>query len=728
MVDIMTPGENKLSADYVTAEFELIFREPGIDRIRFMLETVWMRNILYYMGEQWLSWLESRLAFTRRYEFNTSVPTPVSNFIRDYVRSMKALTLGKRFVTRVWPESEELEDKDAAELAEFLLRHIDARDDYALEDVKEMTELWRILTGNGFTRTFGDSDSGVYIHTEDGAFSKGEVRTIALSPLQVLVPQLGTCLKEKSYVAIKTLKSKEWVEDTYEILLKTPGDSKSMLSYERQLLTLIANVSPWKGRGFEQEIEEDLTEKMVVVKEVEFRPTKEFPEGRYAVVVDGQFIKATPGLPIPTDPDTGEWNYTVDHYPYNYTPGGFWASGGVEDLISPQNTVNEVDQALATNRRSLGRPHVLTPSELNIRRRSHKGQSLLELRYDARTSMGSRGPQIFPGTPYPNQILDERAQQREVAQEAAGDPKNILRGQSPHSGASGVMVDILREAAEQSHSPDINRFYRNWQRMRRKQLVVAQALYTENRMLKVKGKGNRILVRAFTGADLRKNTDVRLEPDNALATTQAGKNELLIRLIQGNLFGDITQKPELQRDLVRRLGLGSVPEEFDIHVKKAEYENSVLCHGDMGTIKKPGREMKNIAFPDPFVTDENGEIVMDETNQPVQVFPETRDKSFRIDNHVIHLQIIEDLILSAQFRELPDERQRYILGHRDLHEQAYQMEVQQQMAQMAIQQALSGITNQELGGGGGVMPPAGPPGGPVMGGGGAPPAAEGGIL
>ena len=68
---------------------------------RVMLELTWYRNILYYLGEQWLDWYMSTSSFGRRYPLSIDVPTPVSNIIRDFVRTMKALVLNKRYTARV---------------------------------------------------------------------------------------------------------------------------------------------------------------------------------------------------------------------------------------------------------------------------------------------------------------------------------------------------------------------------------------------------------------------------------------------------------------------------------------------------------------------------------------------------------------------------------------------------------------------------------------------------
>jgi len=123
---------------------------------------------------------------------------------------------------------------------------------------------------------------------------------------------------------------------------------------------------------------------------------------------------------------------------------------------------------------------------------------------------GGQKPEIGRGIPLPSQVLDERLVHLQNAQDASGDPKNVLRGKAPNAQASGVMVDILKDAAEQGHLPDVERFYRSQKRLKRKQLILAQEVYyTEERMIKIPDQGGRPKVLRFKGADIRNNTNVK---------------------------------------------------------------------------------------------------------------------------------------------------------------------------------------------------------------------------
>jgi hypothetical protein len=56
------------------------------------------------MGEQWFEWARSEATFKRIMPC-PYIPTPVSNIVRDSVRSMKALIINQDFAISIWPNS-----------------------------------------------------------------------------------------------------------------------------------------------------------------------------------------------------------------------------------------------------------------------------------------------------------------------------------------------------------------------------------------------------------------------------------------------------------------------------------------------------------------------------------------------------------------------------------------------------------------------------------------------
>jgi hypothetical protein len=646
-----------------------------------MRERIWYRNILYLIGEQWIDYVVSAGRYVPR-RMPVGVPTPVSNLVRDYVRSMRALILNKDFVIKVWPNSEEHVDRDASKLAVQFLEDLEARNDEEFAEEKKRAAHWILLAGTTFMRTIPELERGqIAIDKNGDLIPSGEVVSRHWIPFNVRVPDVGERLRDKRHIGMQSLKEREWVEDTFHVKVKSSPTNKEAVSYQRALSRMQAEVSPLKGAGRSNAMASAPDDDMIVFREVEVRPTASYPDGRYIVAVGDQLIKEFKKLPIPKDTD-GRWDYSLTDFHYNYVPGCFWSDAGVNDQISPQNSINQIDQSLEMNRKSVGRPLIVGPPGFQLKRANKGGQSFIMVEFDPHNSAGMT-PTVHHGTPLPSQVMDERNIHRSVAQEAAGDPKNILGGQAPSSNASGLMVDILRDAAEQQHTPDIDGFYRSIKRVKKKELLVAQDLYTEKRMIKIAGKGNDIRVKAFKGSDLRGNTDVRMEKASGLSSTNAGQNQALMTMAEKGLFGDITQDPETQQELQRRLGLAGFKGKTSHDVDRANWENSLIANATEKDLGKMPVQLPNGEEVEIFTLDRLHMLRATQTpeGQPVQEAI-SHDPLFQFDNHDIHFEAHRRFIISPEFRDLPEPVKICAIVHLEshrieqMHQQAEQMATQ----------------------------------------------------
>jgi len=629
---------------------------------RAMQDRIVYRNILYYIGEQWIEYIRSVGSFRRR-QLPQYIPTPVANEIREFVRSVRAMLLGQNLIPKIRPNTNEKEDIQAASLGEKLLVWMDTINDGEIFEEKEKVSDWLSLAGTAFLRTYPEMTRGEWFFDKKGNLAKtGEVVTKNVIPFNVVMDETGENLRDKRWIGIKTLVPREWAEDTFGV--KIGPESLKSVEYQKRLMKLVGQVSPWKGYGnTATEVDEH---DLVLFKELELKPSAKYPEGRYIASCGAELLLDVSSMPIPYD--KGAWYYTLTDFHYNRVPGKFWSDAGVNDLISPQNRINEIDQALEINRKGMGRPRILTPTELGLKKLSEGGQGFLALKYDPLMS-GGKEPRIEAGTPLPQQILDERAVAKEQIQDSSGDPKNILKGKAPSSKASGVMVDILRETAERSHVPDLDRFNRSMSTTYKKRLLLAKKIMTETRMIKAVGKDEATNVIPFKGSDLRDNTDVRLELDSGLSSTMAGKKEILLQLAQYQVIN--MQDPEMRQEYLKRLGLSGFAEKLNVDIERAERENSRIASGDVSGI---------------LVVDEEN---LDENGEP-QVMVD--DPLFEYDNHQIHAEVHRKFVLSAEFVQLPEDLQLIALSHIGAHSDIAKA---QQQEQLEMQMAMEGKGHEQ---------------------------------
>jgi hypothetical protein len=654
------------------------------DISRLIIDRILYRNILYYIGEQYIEFIKSAGTFRRKL-LPAYIPTPVSNQIKDFVRAVKSALINQKLVPTVSPNTGEPEDNQAAELGSKLLEWMDGINDGEFQEEKEKLVIMLALNGTAFMRTYPDMDAGQWFMDKDKLMKTGEVVTRTILPFSVRMDRFGDRMTAKRWIGLQSLQSREWVEDMFHVKIDT-SPAADMIDYERKLMKLVSQVSPWKGAGLEaQTWEED--EDLVLLREAEFKPTIKFPKGRYIVCCQTKVLLDSERLPIKSEKES--WYYTLSDFHYDYVPGRYWSEAPVNDLISPQNAINEIDQLLAINRKGIGRPRVTSPSDIGLKRIGEGGHSFMILKYDALLSGGQK-PTIEQGIPLPEQIIEERGLHLTTIQDVSGDPKNVLKGHAPSASSSGIQIDILRETAERGHYPDLERYNRDMGKVYKKRLLLAKELYTEKRQIKISGRGRKMQVLAFKGSDLRDNTDVKLELDSGISTTRAGQTQLIMQLAEKGMFGDVMNNPDLREELVSRMGLSGLTSQSNVDMERAEAEDAAIAAGHMEDIMlaEPGQ-------PDPT------------TGQPGEPTVVNDDPLFKYDNHAIHFEVHRRFILSSAFEGLPLKAKTIAFAHADLHESIVQQTMAAQAAAAAEQQQNAGPGGKPTGQGGKSAGPSG---------------------
>jgi len=516
---------------------------------------------------------------------------------------------------------------------------MDQNHDGQFFDEKEKCIIWLCLAPVAYMRTFPDVDGGRWVMDENGLWKTGDVACECILPFNVRMDTYGDRLEQKQWVGIQSLKPREWVEDTFKIKIDRPDKDMRALNYQTQIAKLVSNVSPFGATAMESNAIPD-DDDTVLFREVEFKPQADYPFGRYVVSAGGKILKIYERLPIKSTVE--DWYYSLTDFHFNYVPGRFWSDPPVNDLISPQNIINDIDQALVINRMGIGRPRIMTAGEIGLKKLDMGGQGFLALTYNP--IMGQK-PEIHEGTPLPTQVLNERQLQKEQIQDIGGDPKNILRGQQPSANASGILTQELRETAEAGKTPDVDRFNRALTRVYKKRMILAQEIFTEERLIKVTGRGNKVKITKFKASDLRGNTDVRLELDSGLITTKSGQAQMLVNLVQAGFFKDKDTNPTTQQEILQRMGMTSFTDEVNVDVERAEAENVAVASGT-------GQVMTTRMNP--------------ETKQQEVV---TDDPLFKYDNHSAHYEAHRKFIISPEFKEVPFEKMATLIYHADLHKQ-----------------------------------------------------------
>ena len=200
-------GEDLKGKELIT--FVNALFNTDVDYARTMQDRVTYRNILYYMGEQWIEYMRSSRTFRRR-QIPQYVPTPVDNEIRSFVKAVRAMFLGQNLKPTLTPNTDEREDREAARLGEQFLIWLDTVNDNEIQGEKEKLIDWMCLGGTAFMRTIPEMDGGPWFIDKSGTIIKtGEVVAKNVINFNVIMDPLGENFRDKRWVGIRSLVPRE---------------------------------------------------------------------------------------------------------------------------------------------------------------------------------------------------------------------------------------------------------------------------------------------------------------------------------------------------------------------------------------------------------------------------------------------------------------------------------------------------------------------------------------
>ncbi len=612
-----------------------------------ILHNEWFEFVLYYLGEQWISF-EKAAGTYRRVSKEDWIPTPVDNHIQTAVEVAHSNMLAAKLIPQVRPNSNMPEDRFSSSMGELILRNLDSDLNSPWFTEKEWAYLWSCIVGIGFLRptTMKLLNKAIKLPVKEkrrsGALMDEEVdfggqfETVAndvmidtrhLNPFWVRVSELATDLHVTRcpWWGFQEIKSLDWIRENFpEKADFVAADSieGSSVRYQAKLSELVGSAST---RVFSSTYGTRGTlygrlDRHTIVKTKEWAPTIDYPRGRASVVASNVLLYDGP-LPISDDEGLAEYSGVAFHY--RRVPGRFWSKGIVKDILSPQDRINGVDAQIVLNRKTCINPQKLIPAGAGIK--SWSGEPGLEVRWNPTQTMGHE-PKIMPGVPLAPQIWNERVGMADAIKESSGS-EDILKGKAPQGVRAGIALDMLEEKAASRHYHRDERMAQSLGQVYRLRLILVQKEYKVPKLLKMVGEDNQWEVRQYTGSDLRGNNDVTMEPDAGIARTTAGRTYLLMQLAQSGMIN--IASPIERSEVFRRLGLKGFKTEVSQDVERAHRENAMLGGGQ-------------------------GELFEEES-------------VFMVDDHHIHLAIHTDYMKQSNFLELPPQVQEEFVSHVGAH-------------------------------------------------------------
>ena len=653
----------------------------------------------FLLGDQWIRYLPYAQQFTH-HDLDDWVPTPVTNYlVKHYDRIVDVFTSGNAMPT-VSPAGEDQSDIEASYAAERIL-HAEWRRLKSKTGLLIPAATWMVLSGNAVLYTAWDGRAGTRSRRPVMELEDGEATSPAKECLncdktfyeaQAPGPQCPNCggvlvktevheLDPTSGLPVKETKERQKLDDDGKPVFKTikhgdviescvnllnfyPGPARTFdklrFAVETDPMDLdeIRNLygkkaedvvgeslelEAWQG-AYNSNLEEhsgtdsDENHDKVLHKWVRHVPNKLFPKGLLMCVANGKLLHKGP-LDSPDD----HLPYTL--LKYREVPGFFWGASVFSDLIPQQKRLNSIDSHLVTNRKKMANSQWLVPEGSGVSEVT--GQAGLIIRYNPHTTGGFK-PEIIQPVSVPQQVIQERQQTLSDMEDVSG-AREVLSGDVPPGPETGAAIEHLIEQAFKRFGPSVEMWRQGFADHEHRKLKIIAQHWRQKRLVKVMGNNKETELFHYSKADIDGASDMFIRIALGQQHSDTARQQKVMKAAEMGLLGDI-KTPEVRGKLLEKLEIEGFESEYINDAKKARRVLRAIIRG---------------ADPEP-------------------VLPQ-------IDNDAIQFSIFKDFMLTAEYFQLPEDKQQALLQRAMQHQQALQ---QQQQKQMQAAQAAKGAPPQ----------------------------------
>lgn len=641
-------------------------------------EVQWFLNAAFVRGQQNVKWnpvlsqLENRKVPSHRTRDSI-------NRILPKVRARLAKFVKNRPLPQVLPANSDrtsvMDAKATEKVLDYQWRRLNLEAKY--EDVI----MWSMVTGKAFWWFRWDTNAVGRVQDlppEQGG--SGEVLELPLGDVAV---ELGTAFEvlvadpgisrigdQPMIMRIKTRPVAEVKKRYGQVARDLTGDSTvaDLFQFQKQIAQLGAkNISGFNGSD-RTDTGDEKAMNYVVVKELFIRPGAQYPKGRYVVVANTTLLKDEKELPYDFGAQAAN-PYPVVEFSDTLVPGQFWPTTMVEQLIPVQRQYNAVRQRIDEKGKLNSQPKLLYAKQANLAPNAYGPEAGEKIEYF-----------FIPGMPppaflQPPSISSDEWRTLDALKMEFDDLTHIYPssvGGPGDNGESGFQTNLLQEASDSVHAPDI----------RRNELSVEEAAfkirrfmalgYDIPRLVSIVGKNSQPEVFEFSQDNIDEHAHVIVQAGSALPTLKAARAKMIMEMHGAALFGD-PNDPATKRKVLGMLEVGGIENAVDI-IKRDEDQ----AHLENLDVSK----LQPIAPPMPW------------------------------ENHQIHYEVHTDLLKSPEIKawsqDQRDELVRHVIMHARFINPTNAMMLAQQFGYIDLVQMIAPM----------VQPPAAPdepPGSPEQG-------------
>ena len=540
-------------------------------------ERQWFLNAAFLRAQQYVDW-SVRTSTVEIPDAPSHRIRLVANRILPKIRARRAKFVKNRPTWYVVPASPDQEDKMNARATQKALDYQWRRLKLELAHIEAI--LWAEVTGRGYWWMYWDPAVQARVKTPMGItnVTVGDCGIEVSGPFEVLVSDT-TRIKIADQPEIMRIKMRDLAEmkarfPDFANYFTPTGDDPEPFTYEKKIAGLnSAGVGGWAASS--RSSEKGGKAERVLVMELFQRPSPDMPEGRYSLVVGDVLVEDRDSLPYGFSDMQNP--YPVVEFVDMPIAGQYWGTTLVEQLIGIQREYNMIRSKVSEQMRLQLHPKILVAAQHQMSDTAYTSEAGEILEYVARP--GIPPPQILAA---PN-IAQDAWKGIELIQREFDDISQIFPAAEGRAGTanSGFQTNLLQEAAESVHLPDI----------RLHELAIEEAAYKMRRLMKLGYEIPRLVtaighdyepdVFEFSKNAIDEDADIVVEAGSALPSTKWGKIDAVMKMYEKGVLGDPAD-PDVKRRTMNMMELGTTEDAYDFarrDIDKARIENTMMSNG-----------------------------------------------------------------------------------------------------------------------------------------------------
>jgi hypothetical protein len=556
--------------DYVKRFHSTNLETRRSHEIQWYINTATIRNLIWVNYEPYLNRIDVAKASSEKTRNRSNI-----NLVLPMFKARQSKFLKNPFEPVVLPATSDPEDIQDARATKQALEFIWRKE--KLEAKYKDTLNWANTCSKGYWWLHWNPSAIARQYVKDELtgqetlqeFEGGDVEIEVGSPFEVLVadPSIPYIGDQPEIMRVRLRDVKE-LEAQYQLppnSIKPTETVPTDFVYKRT----IASLSP-RGPNMDSQAGESQRDTHTLVYEWFKAPCVDYPQGRYVVVAGDTPLKDT-SLPYGFHDMVGN-PYPVVEFPDQLVTGQYWNPTLIENILPLNREYNLVRTMIVENFKLMCHPKILIDARHGMPEDSWQG--------------GVAGEKIpiynYPGIPppqviSPTNIASDAWQLVRLIKDEIHDLMQIWPSNMGDQGgaASGFQTNLLQEANESVHQPDVRLHQLAMEEACRKIRRMMKLGYDVPRLLAVVGKTTLPDVVEFSQQDIDEHADIIIWTGSALSSSPAVRNQQALEMFTSGLLGN-QQDPQVQRDTLAMIdmnGFGRLRERYMRDEEMAKLEN-----------------------------------------------------------------------------------------------------------------------------------------------------------